>query len=322
MKKLLAVLLALLMILSFTACGNDTETESETDADTESTPATESETNAESTETETETESNTEAETEPVAPPVDNTFVDRDETVYVNGANALNIRSSNEIVDGNVVGSLKEGTSVKRVGYNEVWSKIEYNGTVCYASSKYLSTKAPLAFTDVDEVVYVKVENTVTLRSKPWAESESLAYLANGIALNRTGIASDIDEFGSAWSRVKYVNNKGETVEGYINSKFLTVEAPIAFTEVDETVVITNCETLNIRAEASTSGKTLASPIKGTEIQRIGIAAKADKDGIVWSMLMYEGNVCYASSSYLTLKADLETAETEAADTTETVAVG
>lgn len=306
MKKLLAVLLALLTLLSFAACGNGSDTESESDTETNVGTESESETETE-TETDPESESESEPETETNVPPVDNSFVERNETVYVNGANALNIRATNTLDDNNIVGALKEGDSVKRVGYNETWSKIVYNGKEYYASSKYLSTKAPVAFDDVNETVYVKVENTVTVRSKAWADSEALAYLPNGTAVIRTGVAKEADEFGSYWSRIIYTDEKGNAKDGYINSRFLSSETPLAFTEVNETVIISNCETLNLRAEASVNGKTLASPKSGTELQRIGLATAADADGIVWSMLMHEGNVCYASSAYLAVKADAKT---------------
>ena len=299
MKKILAVLLALLAMFTFVACGSDTETEP--DAGTESEVQTDVETDAETDETEPETD----AVTEPVTPSPDSTFVDRDETVYVMGTNGnLNVRSAPSSEDAkNIVGTLKEGETAKRVGYNENWSKIEFNGQVCYASSKYLSTKAPVEFTDTTDTVYVKVENTVNLRVKPWAESDAVAILENGTALTRTGVAKDGDEFGTVWSRVEFVNKDGVIVTGYVNSKFLTSETPLTFTEVNETVVIVNCETLNLRAEASLSGNPLASLAKGTELQRVGVATTADVDGVIWSKIIYEGNVCYASSSYLELKA-------------------
>lgn len=306
MKKILAVLLALLMLFSFVACGGgaDTESESESESDTSTeAPGTETQAPDSESESDTETDPVTESESE-TEPSVEDIFVDRDETVYVNGADALNVRANNKIDANNVVGTLKVGESVKRIAYNETWSKIIYNGKEYFASSKYLSTKAPVAFDEVNETVYVKIENTVTVRAMPWAEAEALAYLPNNTVVTRTGIAKEADEFGSSWSRINYTDDKGNAKEGYVNSKFLTTETPIAFTEVNETVYITNCETLNLRAEASLSGKTLASLKSGTELQRIGVANTLDDEGILWSMLMHEGTVCYASSAYLAKKTD------------------
>lgn len=307
MKKFLAVLLAILTSLALVACGNTTETETDVESESESETETNTDTESESeSESETEPESETEGETEnePTVPPVDNTFVTRDETVYVVGVSTfLNVRSSNTTEDSNnIVGSLKEGDSVKRVGYNETWSKIIFDGKEYYASSKYLSTKAPVEFKDTNETVYVKVENTVNMRSKPWADSEAVAVLENGQVLVRTGIAKEADEFNSVWSRVKYINANGDILDGYVNSKFITTEAPLSFADTNETVVITNCTQLNLRAEASLKGNTLFAPAAGTELQRIGIAKLADNDGIIWSRVMYQGTVCYAASDCLTVK--------------------
>ena len=110
MKKILAVLLALLMLFSFVACGGgaDTESESESESDTSTeAPGTETQAPDSESESDTETDPVTESESE-TEPSVEDIFVDRDETVYVNGADALNVRANNKIDANNVVGTLKE----------------------------------------------------------------------------------------------------------------------------------------------------------------------------------------------------------------------
>lgn len=64
----------------------------------------------------------------------------RDETVYA--TEKVNIRAQAS-TDSDKLGSLEAGDSVKRTGYSEEWSKVEYNGAVCYIASRYLSADKP-----------------------------------------------------------------------------------------------------------------------------------------------------------------------------------
>ncbi|MBQ9080171.1 MAG: SGNH/GDSL hydrolase family protein [Clostridia bacterium] len=61
-------------------------------------------------------------------------------------AGALNIRSTpDSTVSTNIVISLQMGTELNRIGIgtgDNTWSKVMYNGQVCYASSKYLEVKS------------------------------------------------------------------------------------------------------------------------------------------------------------------------------------
>ncbi|MBR4873688.1 MAG: SH3 domain-containing protein [Clostridia bacterium] len=298
MKKLLATLLALLLALSLVACGGDVETESETDLPTE----TESETESEAVDT---TESETEADTAETEAPAD-PFEERSETVYVNGANALNIRStpSSDTSD-NIVGSVAEGSPLERTGYTDTWSRVVYNGVVCYASSKYLSVKAPPVVDPVEhKTMYVKVEVSLTVRSKPWMEAESVAYFNNGRAVTLTGTVAEADEHGIVWARISFTDENGNAKEGFVNATYLSEEAPLAFTDVDQTVFVT-CESLKLRSQPG--GNELAVAKKGDTFQRVGVAVVADEDGIVWSKLMYNGAPCYASSAYLALVEESKT---------------
>lgn len=67
------------------------------------------------------------------------------------------------------------------------------------------------------------------------------------------------------------------------------------YTVVDQLVAITT-GALNIRTRPSTTeGQIVAQLTMGTELNRIGIG----RDGNKWSKVMYNGEVCYASSTYL-----------------------
>lgn len=67
------------------------------------------------------------------------------------------------------------------------------------------------------------------------------------------------------------------------------------YTVVDQLVAITT-GALNIRTRPSTTeGQIVAQLTMGTELNRVGIG----RDGNKWSKVIYNGEVCYASSSYL-----------------------
>lgn len=69
------------------------------------------------------------------------TLEDRNETVYVN-ATDLNVRKDIS-PNAEVVGKVSTGTELKRTGYSDAWSRVEYQNQVCYVSSQYLTTTKP-----------------------------------------------------------------------------------------------------------------------------------------------------------------------------------
>lgn len=96
-----------------------------------------------STETETETETPAEspesqAETEETKEEI--LYTSADETVYA--TETVNIRKEAD-TGAEVVGKLRTGQSVRRTGYHETWSQVEYEGQVCYIASDYLTTEEP-----------------------------------------------------------------------------------------------------------------------------------------------------------------------------------
>ena len=70
---------------------------------------------------------------------------ERSEVVYVN-ASSLNIRTAPDS-DGQIIGRAGRGSELKRTGYSQSWSRVEYQGQVCYAASQYLTTSQPPART-------------------------------------------------------------------------------------------------------------------------------------------------------------------------------
>lgn len=64
-----------------------------------------------------------------------------DETVYVTG-DRVNLRRQGSS-DSPVIGRVNKGTEMKRTGTGSQWSRVEYQGQVCYISSQYLSGNKP-----------------------------------------------------------------------------------------------------------------------------------------------------------------------------------
>lgn len=120
-----------------------------------------------------------------------------------------------------VVYTLQNGETVTRTGISDSgWSRVEWNGQICYAVSSYLTTdlsyeppvqiKTP--FTEVSEQVTAKdAVNLRTLPSVTDPNSQVVVQLQNGEVVTRTGINEDV-----GWSRVEY---NGQTL--YCISSYL-----------------------------------------------------------------------------------------------------
>lgn len=65
----------------------------------------------------------------------------RDEAVYVN-ATDLNVRVAPQ-PGAEVVAVVNTGTELKRTGYSDSWSRVEYQGRECYVASQYLVSEKP-----------------------------------------------------------------------------------------------------------------------------------------------------------------------------------
>ena len=116
--------------------------------------------------------------------------------------------------DSVVICQLRNGEVAKRIGVSDSgWSKLEYNGQICYAVSNLLTTDlgySPDSPTEDDgiETEFKAVNEKVTakelvnLRNIPSVddpESKVVTQLKNGEIATRTGINTDV-----GWSRVEY----------------------------------------------------------------------------------------------------------------------
>lgn len=168
----------------------------------------------------------------PVEEAVENNSEEEIVGVYFSSANEtvtatdkVNLRNipSTENENSDVIGQLLSGDVAIRVGISDNgWSKLVYNGTTCYAVSRFLKVVSnaetnggdiQTEFEGISDLVTAKDE--VNLRSLPSVEDPNcviVARLKYGEVVTRTGINRDL-----GWSRVVY---NGRTL--YCVSSYLT----------------------------------------------------------------------------------------------------
>lgn len=163
---------------------------------------------------------------EPDEDGIQTVFMETDE--QVTAKDVVNLRSIPSVtsVDALIVAQLKNGDIATCIGVSDNgWSKLDYNGTVCYAVSSYLTaaegTVVPTnpgddgiqtQFEEVNEQVTAKV--AVNLRTLPSVEdpnSKVVVKIENGEIVTRTGINRDV-----GWSRVEYNGQTLYCVSSYI----------------------------------------------------------------------------------------------------------
>lgn len=145
----------------------------------------------------------------------------------VTAKDTVNLRSlpSVEREDSQVIGQLKNGEVITRTGISDNgWSRLDYNGTICYAISQYLtdpqgSTQSPTEdpgiqtqFREVNDLVTPKIE--VNLRSLPSVEDPDcviVATIKNGEVVTRTGVNEDV-----GWARVIYNGQTLYCINSYL----------------------------------------------------------------------------------------------------------
>lgn len=141
-------------------------------------------------------------------------FIELQETVTAKDVtNLRDVPSQGE--DSSILAKLSNGDTAVRIGISDSgWSKLVYQGEICYAVSSYLTTdltpvkkETPIEddgikteFTACKETVTAKIEvNLRTLPSVTNPDALVAATLYNGETVIRTGINSDV-----GWSRVEY----------------------------------------------------------------------------------------------------------------------
>lgn len=231
--------------------------------------------------------------------------------------NLRNIPSQDE--DSHVLFTLKNGEYARRIAVsNSGWSKLEYEGLVCFAVSSYLtngqeSSSASVAVLDQDgdgiateftPVSYdVTAKDKVNLRALPSVEREDAVVLAQ---LKKGDIAQCVGLSDNGWSKLNYNGTVCYAVSSYL--KILSEgEAGAGETPKEPSAIETQFESVsdrvtpkvevNLRRLPSVEdpGAVVVATIKNGEIvERTGI----NRD-VGWSRVVYNGEVLYCVSSYV-----------------------
>lgn len=260
-------------------------------------------------------EPTTEAETVP-----EPEMVFAEVTEAVTAKDATNLRTlPSQGEESQVIYTLQNGEVTNRIGISDSgWSKLNFEGKICYAVSNYLTadltykpdehaeedgfqtTFAPASYT-------VTAKETVNLRSIPSVtnpEAQVIAQLNNGETAECTGISDN------GWSRLEFNGTVCYAVSNYLTTD-MNYTPPTNPAYMDEDGIntvfedadgnVTAKDTVNLRALPSVTNPeaTVITQLHQGEVaQRLGVS----KSG--WTKLSFNGKTCYAVSNFLTTNLD------------------
>lgn len=211
-----------------------------------------------------------------------------------------------------VLFTLKNGETAQRTGISDSgWSRLEYEGTACYAVSSYLTTDLDYKPSEDDDGIQTEFEpvrktvtakDSVNLRSLPSVTSpdaEILFTLENGDTADCVGISD------SGWAKLSYNGRICYAVYSYLTED-LSYKPPVSDASEDEDGIqtvfadadgtVTAKELVNLRTIPSVTdpeSEIIAQLKNGDTAQRTGVSGNG------WTRLTYNGQTCYAVSSYL-----------------------
>ena len=153
------------------------------------------------------------------------------------------------------------------------------------------------------------------LRSLPNTSGDILVSIKNG------EFATLISNGDNGWSKLQFNGTTGYALTKLLTDKVNAVavvpvtpvatkaaDAGVTFTDVNDQV--TAKDETNLREQPNTSSTLVATIKNGTFYTRTGIAT----GGIDWSRIVYNGQIVYAKTSYLTNEVTVTTAPTTAAE--------
>ena len=236
-------------------------------------------------------------------------FTETEETVTAK--EKTNLRSiPDQGEDSIVLYTLLNGETALRTATSPSgWSRLLYNGTVCYAVTSYLTTdldydpSAPqqegglqTQFEAVDDTVTPKVEvNLRTLPSVENPESQIITLLKHGETVQRTGVSDN------GWSRLLYNGTVCYAVTSYLESSDGSTAEPddgaikTQFEDMDD--YVSPKEKVNLRSIPSVDDPdcvVVATITSSEKVHRTGI----NRD-VGWSRVEYNGQTLYCITQYL-----------------------
>ncbi len=207
MKKLLAVFLALMMILSVSlmACQKDEEPNNDDEVEDDDDFIVNKNNNKETTDT--GDDDGEDDEGEDTSNGGSTSWVNETVTVYVR-ANGTNVRASAS-TKGAKIGTVNMGDALVSESHNDSWYKITYNNAVAYISATLVTANQNIVtFVEptavaANSVITIKAGDTCNLRSDPAGEASSTlkgsinsTKTANGelkiIKINKTGTWAEV----------------------------------------------------------------------------------------------------------------------------------
>ena len=262
MKKITALLLAILMVFAFAACGSSSEPEPEPETTTEAV----------------DTDHHVSGLVENLENAQLSIFTEANQELTFNIENA-EIESEDGIKAGDT-------------------ATVEYTGKISNGDTSGCEVTRVVDIAAAETIIEGKVEsigddNTVTISSngkKYSFKTKDKGSVKKGdtVRIKYAGVING-DDTSHAYVRTMEVAKETET-----ETATETTKNSITIKAVDENVWAST--EVNVRAEADTSSKKVGTIKKGTKLTRTGILSNG------WSRVEYKGKDRYIASSYLTTK--------------------
>ncbi len=218
--------------------------------------------------------------------PVYTTVID---TCYMAGfAQTAYFRSSPSDDSGNIIGEIPYGAQVGYIaqsGYDPAYTRINYNGTVGYVRSEFLSTTQPTNF--VSRVMYISgVEDGVYLRSTPYEADNVITTIP------LAGAVGYIDVTNEYFTRVEY-----NGLYGYVKTQYLSDTKPAPKDAVIDTCYMAGfAQTAYFRSSPSDDSVNIIGEIPYGAL--VGYIEQYAYDS-AYTKINYNGTVGYVRSEFL-----------------------
>ncbi len=158
-------------------------------------------------------------------------------------ASSLNIRKK-ATTSSSVIGSLSYGKSCKVVSTSNGWSKIKYNGSYGYVSSKYLSKTKPSGSSSGNSSTKTRycTASSLNVRRRASTSSDIIGSLSYGESCK-------VISTSNHWSKIKYNSSTG-----YVSSDYLSKNKPSNTSSVGKRIISVAKSLLDCKYEYGAAG--------------------------------------------------------------------